>query len=840
METLGQSEPYFVKCIRSNAEKDFVRHFRVLLPDITRPTKSGIREFFRQVHLAPAGYQVGNTMVFLREAERQRLQALLHTEVLGRIVTLQRRFRARLERKHFINMRQAADRWWRGCLLRQEEAAVDPAVQEEEAGVPAIQEEEAGVPAIQEEAAVDPAVQEEEAGVPAIQEQAAVDPAVQEEEAVDPAVQEEEAVDPAVQEEEAVDPAVQEEEAVDPAVQEQVAVDPAVQEQAAEDPTIQEAAVDPAVQEEEAGDPAIQEQAAGDPAVQEEEAVDPAVQEQAAGDPAIQEQAAGDPTIQEQAAVDPAIQEGAAVCLQASWRCYRQCRRFLQWRDSALIIQRRWRNCWQHRALAAITVQTAWRAYRERAHYCRTRGAVMLLQAACRGYMARLRFTELKEQSQHKRQLLNGPCSPTTEEEEAERTMGPDTDTSEDHVLEITRDQDIQNVSTVWPTEDSKEEEEVDGESERRPNIESENKQSVEPSSHKTRAKRQSRRMRELEQTQFSLELLKVRTHRKGGTLPEEETHVPLCPDSIPCPLDDNQHHRPSSPHRGSPDELLDTSIDVEAGGPGYPGCHVNQSAPRRTSSQEDLVRPGSPVHTPPESQSQSQPQHPKVVKENDLSPRTEELPPMLPPPIKEVVVEATQATFFIPSKDQSSEPKPKQESPNKPVKERRESASRRPMVVVISMQKETLLDEGELWAAKAQESALQMGVTTATSSPTPIAGLEVSEKAQPPRTVTKPPRDLAGIDMSSLVPSSNSSHGLCPSEVDIQIVLEPKAPAGEVIPSQQERCRPAQDNWVSTNSILESREAALASQKKTPTKTIVVNMAEKPPTNTTFSPRRK
>uniref|UniRef100_A0A8C7CSF8 Unconventional myosin-IXAa-like n=1 Tax=Oncorhynchus kisutch TaxID=8019 RepID=A0A8C7CSF8_ONCKI len=164
METLGQSEPYFVKCVRSNAEKlplrfndalvlrqlrytgmletvrirqsgyaikytfqDFVRHFRVLLPDITRPTKSGIREFFRQVHLAPAGYQVGNTMVFLRDAERQRLQALLHKEVLGCIVTLQRRFRARLERKHFINMRQAADviqRRWRNCIQHRALAAI--------------------------------------------------------------------------------------------------------------------------------------------------------------------------------------------------------------------------------------------------------------------------------------------------------------------------------------------------------------------------------------------------------------------------------------------------------------------------------------------------------------------------------------------------------------------------------------------------------------------------------------------------------------------------------------------------------------------------------------------
>ncbi|CAB1323573.1 unnamed protein product [Coregonus sp. 'balchen'] len=239
METLGQSEPYFVKCVRSNAEKvcsansycmletvrirqsgyaikytfqDFVCHFRVLLPDSTRPTKSGIREFFRQVHLAPAGYQVGNTMVFLREAERQRLQALLHTEVLRRIVTLQRRFRARLERKHFIRMRQAADRWWRGCLLEQLEAAVDPAVQEE-----------------------------------------------------------------------------------------------------------------------------------------------------------------------------------AAVCLQAAWKGYRERRLFLQWQDSALIIQRSWRNSSQRRALAAITVQTAWRAYRERAHYCRTHSAVTMLQAAGRGYLARLR-----------------------------------------------------------------------------------------------------------------------------------------------------------------------------------------------------------------------------------------------------------------------------------------------------------------------------------------------------------------------------------------------------------------------------------------------------------------
>lgn len=121
----------------SVAVQEFVRHFHVLLPRGTSPTKSGIREFFRRIHLPPAGYQVGHTMVrvlevgfpsslspfrlivtfyflfllcqvFLREAERQRLQTLLHQEVLRRIVMLQRRFRAVLERRHFVSMRRAA------------------------------------------------------------------------------------------------------------------------------------------------------------------------------------------------------------------------------------------------------------------------------------------------------------------------------------------------------------------------------------------------------------------------------------------------------------------------------------------------------------------------------------------------------------------------------------------------------------------------------------------------------------------------------------------------------------------------------------------------------------
>uniref|UniRef100_A0AAY4E4Z7 Unconventional myosin-IXa-like n=1 Tax=Denticeps clupeoides TaxID=299321 RepID=A0AAY4E4Z7_9TELE len=163
METLGQSEPYFVKCIRSNLCKilpdlplrfsdalvlrqlrytgmletvrirqsgysikytfqDFVRHFHVLLPHGTSATQRGIREFLRQIELPPDSFQVGITMVFLREVSRQRLQALLHEEVLRRIVALQRRFRALVERRHYCSLRLAAciiQRWWRTCQQRQ-------------------------------------------------------------------------------------------------------------------------------------------------------------------------------------------------------------------------------------------------------------------------------------------------------------------------------------------------------------------------------------------------------------------------------------------------------------------------------------------------------------------------------------------------------------------------------------------------------------------------------------------------------------------------------------------------------------------------------------------------
>ncbi|KAM4036741.1 unconventional myosin-IXa isoform 3-T3 [Anomaloglossus baeobatrachus] len=153
METLGQAEPYFVKCIRSNAEKvplrfndslvlrqlrytgmletvrirqsgysckvpfqDFVTQFSVLLPRKVIPTRQRIQEFFWRMGHSPDQYQVGKTMVFLKEQERQCLRDMLHQTVLQRITLLQQWLRAMLERKRFLHLKDAAitiQRHWR-------------------------------------------------------------------------------------------------------------------------------------------------------------------------------------------------------------------------------------------------------------------------------------------------------------------------------------------------------------------------------------------------------------------------------------------------------------------------------------------------------------------------------------------------------------------------------------------------------------------------------------------------------------------------------------------------------------------------------------------------------
>lgn len=601
METLGQSEPYFVKCIRSNAEKlplrfndnlvlrqlrytgmletvrirqsgynikysfkDFVSHYNVLLPVSTKPTKDGIQKCLDQLDLQPEGYQVGKTMVFLRESERQRLQALLHTEVLRRIVTLQRRFRARLERKQFVRMRDAAiciQKWW--LSYRPTEEAEEDQEEEEEEELEEF--------------------------------------------------------------------------------------------------------------------------------------------------------------------FDPSVQQRAAVCLQAHWRGYLHRQRFRLWRQAAVVLQRAWR-CWlSRRCSAALVIQTAWRCHQAREAYLRLYEAVIRLQAAGRGYLARQSFQKLRdqrlkeerEQQERQLQLQNGQVSLSPEEEEEEGIMGLDLSTWEDPLTQQ-RERSLQ----ILGSQESAQKEEGKVREDARTiqdarKVETEALQTSavvvrersrtvdEPSQKTTRAKRESRRMRELEQAKFSLELLKVRATSGGASSPSEERRwsVELVPSLTP-PLRSPQGTPDSQSSKGSfellsmedeaPKAVEEVTDSEDACSPlpleVEPPVEVLSTSPKpaephRTEVSEAVSKPCSEVENKIETSVPSAATHP---------PKTENYLPTF-------YVPASEDSKVIPAhtaekEQQSSEavvspPIITTTTITKPVKERKES-TRRPVVVVISMQKETPLSE--------------------------------------------------------------------------------------------------------------------------------------------------
>ncbi|XP_036452042.1 unconventional myosin-IXb isoform X2 [Colossoma macropomum] len=154
LDTLKKAEPFFVRCIRSNAEKremqfdedlvlkqmrytgmletvrikrsgygakytfkEFTDEFRVLLPKNPSTPQKDITNLLRKTGLDDSSFQIGKTKVFLKEVDRQKLQETLYREVMRRILILQRWFRACLTRKHFLMKRKAIitlQRSWRG------------------------------------------------------------------------------------------------------------------------------------------------------------------------------------------------------------------------------------------------------------------------------------------------------------------------------------------------------------------------------------------------------------------------------------------------------------------------------------------------------------------------------------------------------------------------------------------------------------------------------------------------------------------------------------------------------------------------------------------------------
>ncbi|XP_023408651.2 unconventional myosin-IXa isoform X8 [Loxodonta africana] len=417
METLDQAEPYFVKCIRSNAEKlplrfndalvlrqlrytgmletvrirqsgysckysfqDFVSHFHVLLPRNIIPSKFNIQDFFRKVNLNSDNYQVGKTMVFLKEQERQHLQDLLHQEVLRRIILLQRWFRVLLCRQQFLHLRRASiiiQRFWRNYLNQKQ--VKDAAVQK-----------------------------------------------------------------------------------------------------------------------------------------------------------------------------NAFIMASAATLLQASWRAHLARRRYLELRAAAIITQQRWREQYRRRHMAAVYIQARWKGYRESKRYQEQRNKIILLQAACRGFRARQRFKALKEQRIKETKLELGLVN--IKAYGSLEIQGSDPSEWEDcsfdnrvkaieeckSVIESNRisRESLGDYSKESPNKRQERARSQSGVDLQQDVVVRERPKSMEDLHQKKvgRAKRESRRMRELEQAIFSLELLKVRS--LGGVSPTEERRwsTELMPEGLQSP----------------------------------------------------------------------------------------------------------------------------------------------------------------------------------------------------------------------------------------------------------------------------------------------------------------
>lgn len=335
------------------------------------------------------------------------------------------------------------------------------------------------------------------------------------------------------------------------------------------------------------------------------------------------------------------------------------------------------------------------------------------------------RLRETEEQQQKLLQLQNGQVSPSPEEEESpQRIMGLDLSTWEDRSYER-RGRSVQILSSHdgRVREEEEEVERNNARSEERPSVvQAEEPESIltstvvvrersrtvdEPSQKNTRAKRESRRMRELEQAKFSLELLKVRGNSGGASSPSEERRwsLELLPTST-SPLRSPQGTPDSQSSKGS-FELL----------------NMDEEAPKASEEATDSEDPCSPP--PPPLAPESDPSlevvsmspepaepHRTGVPDAVLHPgshsRTKmDLAALLatthPPKIENYL-----PTFYVPaSKGSTFSPRHPTEEPQKTevsvstatatvsnlLKERRDSG-RRPVVVVISMQKETPLSE--------------------------------------------------------------------------------------------------------------------------------------------------
>ncbi|CAG9566199.1 unnamed protein product [Danaus chrysippus] len=163
METLNQANPFFIRCIKSNSDKvpnvfdeetvqrqlrytgmletvrirqagynvrltydEFIQLYRILLPKGLLSSQADVRHFLATLNLDRDNYQLGATKIFMRESEQTKLEYRLHQQIMASIITIQRWFRAVLERRRFLALRRASlviQTYCRQWLVIRQEAA---------------------------------------------------------------------------------------------------------------------------------------------------------------------------------------------------------------------------------------------------------------------------------------------------------------------------------------------------------------------------------------------------------------------------------------------------------------------------------------------------------------------------------------------------------------------------------------------------------------------------------------------------------------------------------------------------------------------------------------------
>ncbi|XP_071119029.1 unconventional myosin-IXb-like isoform X6 [Haliotis cracherodii] len=144
MHTLNKANPFFIRCIKSNADKapcvfddeivlrqlrytgmlatvkirqsgynyrltfeEFIQLYKILLPKGLLSSQEDVKIFLESMDLNRDNYQIGKTKVFLRESEKLMLDEALHRAIMERVIKIQRWAKTILERQNYSKLRTA-------------------------------------------------------------------------------------------------------------------------------------------------------------------------------------------------------------------------------------------------------------------------------------------------------------------------------------------------------------------------------------------------------------------------------------------------------------------------------------------------------------------------------------------------------------------------------------------------------------------------------------------------------------------------------------------------------------------------------------------------------------